>query len=455
MAEVGKPFPDSKISSGEGTTLSTARAWWAVTLFTLALMMNYLDRQVMTLLVSPIKRDLGITDTQVSILIGFMFVLFYLAVGIPLSRLVDRGPRKWIIGIGVASWSVMTAACGVAHNFWQLAFARMGVGVGESCNGPATYSMVADIFPREKLARAISVINLGMVMGSGMALLIGGTVVRALVEQPDVHVPVFGALHAWQLTFIIVGLPGVLLALLIVLTVPEPMRRGEKAGADIQAPSLMDVLRFLGRNRAAYLPMVIATGVKSMLSFGGTVWSPSMFERAYGWKPGEPGLALGVVSLIVSPVGLLLGGWIADRYAAKGHDDANMRVVLWASLGVVPFAIAYPLMPSPAMALLFIAATLFFGGVGAGPANTAIQVITPGRMRGTVSALYIAVFNVMGYGLGPLIVALLTDSIFGNEMMLPQSLAITAVVLGPIGLWFTWTSLKPYAECVRRAREWE
>jgi MFS family permease len=189
-----------------------------------------------------------------------------------------------------------------------------------------------------------------------------------------------------------------------------------------------------------------------MLSFGTTVWSPSLFERSFGWAPGQPGLAIGLVTLAVSPLGLIVGGWLANRRARAGHDDANMRVVLWASLGVVPFALAYPLMPTPGLALAMLAGSLFCGSVGVGPANTALQVITPGRMRGTVSALHIAVFNVVGYGLGPLLVALLTDRLFGDEAMLATSMALAAALLAPLGLWASWAALRPYAAAAAEAR---
>ncbi len=439
----------SEGAGSSGVAVTPARAWWAVFVFTVALMLNFLDRQVMTLLVTPIKRDLGLSDTEISLLIGFMFVLFYLGVGIPISRLVDRGPRKWIIGAGIAFWSVMTAACGLAQNFWQLAFARMGVGVGESCNAPATYSMTADMFPRDKLARAISVIGIGQVAGSGMALLVGGTVVVWLTKMGDIDVPLLGTLRAWQLTFMIVGLPGILWALLMVATVPEPPRRND--GLGVAGPSLGDVIRFLGRWKFAYLPMVLATGIKSMLSFGTTVWSPTFFERKFGWGVGEPGLYLGIVALIVSPIGLMIGGWLSDRRTRQGFDDANMRVVLWASIGIVPFALLFPWMPTPGWALVMLAGSLFFGSVGAGPGNAAMQVITPGRMRGTVTALYIAVFNVLGYGVGPLIVALITDNVFGDEQRLPEAMAISAAVLVPLGLLLSWLSLKPYERAAKEA----
>lgn len=431
--------------------VSTARAWWSVLIFTIALMFNFLDRQVMTLLITPIKRDLNITDTEVSLLIGFMFVVFYVLVGIPISRLVDRGPRKWIIGAGIAFWSLMTAACGLAHNFWQLAIARMGVGVGESCNAPATYSMVSDMFPREKLARAISTVNLGTVLGQGAALVVGGTVTLWLISVGPQTFPVVGELKPWQMTFILVGLPGVFWALLLLATVPEPPRRGNAADK-ANIPKFGAVMGFLWSWRAVYVPLVIGVGVKAMLSFGVTVWSPSFFERKFDWGVGVPGLYIGAVALTITPAGMLLGGWLADRLTAAGREDANLRVVLWAAAGVVPFAILFPLMPTPGLALAMLAGSLMFGGIGNGPAMAAIQVVTPGRMRGTVTALYIAVFNVIGYGIGPLFIALLTEHVFGDPRMLPTSMAINAALLGPLGLLFSWLAVAPYARAAAEAR---
>jgi MFS family permease len=430
--------------------MTQRRAWWAVFVFTIALTLNFLDRQLLSLLATPIKRDLHLSDTSFSLLVGFMFVLFYLGVGIPISRLVDRGPRKWIIGTGIAFWSLMTAACGLAQNFWQLAVARMGVGIGESCNGPATYSMTADMMPRHQLGRAISTINIGQVAGQGMALLVGGWVIVQLTALGNVQVPLLGEMKPWQLTFIIVGLPGVFWALVLLATVPEPPRPPAAEGAP-PVPSFRAVLGYLWRWKAAFAPMVAAVGIKAMLSFGTGVWSPSFFERKFGWAPGTPGLPLGLLALIVSPLGLLLGGWLADRMVKAGRDDAHMRVVLWASWGLAPFAIAFPLMPTPTLALLALGGALFLGAMGAGPGNAALQTVTPARMRGTVSALYIAVFNLIGYGLGPLLVAGLTDGLFADESMLPAALAIAAALLGPLGLLFSRMALKPYAAAVRFA----
>ncbi|MXO66184.1 spinster family MFS transporter [Altericroceibacterium endophyticum] len=427
--------------------LSPARSWWAVAVFTVALMFNYLDRQLLTLLVTPIKADLGLSDTQISLLVGFAFVLFYVLAGIPVARLVDRGPRKWIIGFGIAFWSLMTACCGLASNFWQLTLARMGVGVGESCNAPATYSMTSDMFPRDKLAQPISVIGIGTVAGSGLALLIGGWLITWLTDIGPQTFPLIGTLRPWQMTFLIVGLPGVLWALVLLATVPEPPRR-ESAGA--QTPSFLATMRFIGSFRGTYAPMFIANGVKAMLSFGTAVWSPAFFERQFGYAPGAPGPILGIISLIVSPIGLILGGYLANRMAAAGYRDANMRMVFYVTIPLIPVAVLYPLLPQAWMAYAAVGLSLFLGSLGAGPANAAVQAITPGRMRGTVTAIYIAIFNVLGYGLGPLVIALLSDNLYGTAN-LGFSMATTAAVLGPVGLVLAWVALRPYGSAVDAA----
>ncbi len=419
-------------------------------LLTLTYFFSYMDRQILAILLELIRADLKLSDTQLGLLSGLAFAVFYATLGIPVARLADRINRRNIIAISLTLWSAMTAACGLAQNFWQLALARMGVGIGESCNGPATYSMTADMMPREQLGRAISIINIGMVAGQGLALLVGGWLIVQLTALGNMHVPLLGELKPWQLTFLIVGLPGVLWALVLIATVPEPRRPPPPADGPA-VPSFGQVLSYLWRWKAAFAPMVAAVGIKSMLSFGTAVWSPSFFERKFGWAPGTPGLSIGLLALIVSPLGLVFGGWLADRLVKAGRDEAHMRVVLWASWGVVPFAILFPLMPTPGLALLMLGLSLFFGSMGAGPGNAALQTVTPARMRGTVSALYIAVFNLIGYGLGPLLVAGLTDFAFRDESQLPASLAIAALLLGPLGLIFSRMALRPYAAAVRHA----
>jgi MFS family permease len=409
-------------------------------IFMIALMFNFLDRQLMTLLITPIKKDFHLTDTQVGLLIGLAFVFFYVLIGIPISRFVDRGPRKWLLGGALTFWSLMTAACGLAANVWQLIAARMLVGAGESCNAPGAYSMTSDMFPREKLARPMSVIGIGTVAGSGMALLVGGLLIGWLNGLGPQTFPVVGTLKPWQMTFIIVSLPGVLWAVLMLATVPEPPRH--KAAGET-APGIADTLRHLWARRDAFGPMFLAYSIKGMLSFGVTAWSPVFFERKFHYAPGQPGLPIGLISLVVSPLGLLFGGWWAERMFAAGKRDANMRVVFLVSLPLIPAAILFPLMPTDKLALAVLGVSLFLGSVGSGPANAAMQTVTPGRMRGTTTAIYIALYNMIGYGLGPLVVGWFNDHVFG-EGGISYSMVVLAAISGPLGLAFAWLSLKPY-----------
>jgi len=432
--------------AASGTPLTPARSWWAIFIFMIALMFNYLDRQLMTLLITPIKADFGLSDTQVSLLIGFAFVLFYVLAGIPMARFIDRGPRKWIVASAIAFWSVMTVACGLARNYTQLLLARMLVGVGESCNAPGTYSMTSDIFARDKLAKPMSVIGIGQVAGSGMALLVGGLLITWLTSIGPQDFPVVGTLKPWQMTFVIVGLPGVLWALLFVATVPEPPRRETST----VTPSFGETVGHLWSRKDAFGPMFLANGIKAMLSFGVTAWSPVFFERKFGYAPGEPGPTLGIISLIVSPIGLFLGGWLAERLAAAGYKDAYMRMVFLVTIPLIPVAILFPLVDQAWLAFALVGGSLFLGSMGSGPANAAIQSVTPGRMRGTTTAIYIAIYNVIGYGLGPLIVGWFNDNVFG-EQGIASSMVVLALISGPLGLMFAWLSLKPYAREIAAA----
>jgi MFS family permease len=371
---------------------SPARAWYAVGVFAAALMFAFLDRQIMNLLVIPIQNDLGVSDSRMALLIGFAFICFYLVVGIPISRLVDTMSRRLIVGIGIAVWSAMTALCGLAGSYWQLFLARVGVGIGESCNGPATFSMLSDMFPKERLPKAIAVLNFGFMFGSGLALIVGGTVIELVTSTPDLNLPIVGALRPWQLTFIVVGLPGLLVAALVA-TVPEPRRRGllPAVGYPRQAVAALPIAmigRFLYENWKTYGPLFIGTGLKSLLAFGVAVWTPTFLVRRFGWTLGEVGLAQGLILLTVAPLGLTCGGLLAERFARAGHDDANLRVVLIATIAVIPFSVLFPLMPDPWLALALMAGNTFLGSLGPGPQNAALQVITPNQMRGQVTALY-------------------------------------------------------------------
>ena len=438
-------------AGGEQPWPPPRQAWYAVGVMTVALMFNFLDRGVLTLLIEPIKRDMQLSDTQVSIVVGFAFVAFYAIVGFPIARLVDSRSRRAILGFGIAMWSGMTAMCGLAQNFWHLFVARLGVGVGEACNGPATFSLMADLFPREKLPKAISVLNIGFVYGQGIALLVGGTVIGAISVLPPMTLPLLGEVRPWQLTFFAVGIPGLFIAAMMA-TVKEPARRGLAGapGGKIDQIPVREVIAFLVDNRGAYGPMFLGLAVQGMLVIGTLSWLPSFFIRTHEWEIAKFGQVFGLILLFISPLGLLCGGWLAEKLAKKGYYDTNQRIVATVAILILPLQVAFPLVPNPWFAIVLLGLQNFMAAWAIGPQNAALQVITPNRMRGQVTALFIFVLNFVGFGIGPTFIALITDFVFGSEEQLRYAMALAAIVMEPLAAFIFWKGMKAYGEMVAR-----
>jgi MFS family permease len=325
--------------------------------------------------------------------------------------------------------------------------------VGEACNGPATFSMLADLFPREKLPRAISVLNLGFVAGTGLALVLGGAVIHFVSNMGPIELPLLGALRPWQITFLLVSLPGFVVAALLA-TVPEPLRRGRIDGVATKSIPVADVLRFMKDNRWAYGPMFLGLACNVVLHFGAGAWIPTFFIRTYGWTAARAGVLQGIMVICTAPFALMLGSALSEWLTKKGYVDANMRVTLIAIVGGTPCAILYPLMPTPELAVGVLALQWFFAMLSPGPQNAALQIITPNQMRGQVTALFLFVFNVIGFGAGPTVIALLTDYVFRGEDMLRYSLCTAACVLGPLAALIVWSGLKGYGESVGRSASW-
>jgi len=436
---------------------SPARAWYSVFVFALALMINMLDRGIVPLLVGPIKRDLGLSDTEMGWLMGPAFIIFYALLGLPIARLVDSRSRRAILGVGVTIWSFMTSICGLAQGFWQLFACRIGVGSGEACSGPSTFSMLADLFPREKLPRAIAVLNFGFYAGNGLAFIIGGTIAQAFADAPPITLPLLDiTMRGWQTTFFIVGLPGLIVAALLA-TVREPKRRG-RINADTNGSTkpvpIRDVFAFLNKNRTTFAPIFIGMGIQVVMTYGVLNWAPAFYMRTFGWTPKGYGLVQGVITITVLPVGTLLGSILAERFARAGRDDANLRVVVLSKLLAIPFGLLFPFMPNSYLAVAVSTISLFFLSWNAAPLNAALQIITPNQMRGQITALFLFVFNVIGFGLGPLLVALFTDYVFKAESQIGYSLALTGLILGPLGTLIIWLGMKPYGRSVRESRAW-
>ena len=439
---------------------SSRQAWYALSVLTLVLLLAILDRQIITLLVDPIKTDLQISDTQLGLLMGFAFATFYILIGLPISRLTDVGNRRLIIAIGLGIWSLMTTACGLARTYWQLFAARVGVGVGEACNGPATYSLLSDYFPPKKLPVALSVLSIGFYVGAALANIIGSKVVALTSTLQATTLPWIGPMHPWQISFIIVGLPG-LAVVALLFTVPEPKRRGLMASdgdPTNQSPRrsipLRDVAKFIWQHRKTYFPIYVGLAFRLMVTVGAAVWLPTFFQRTYGWTSQQSAFAIGLVQLPISLVGLMTGGFLAQWLAERGYADANLRVNLLSTLLVLPTAILYPLMPNPWLALVVFGFHCYCTTVGTGPLAAALQVITPNQLRAQLSAVFLLIFNLVGTGLGPLVVGFMTDHVFHDDKALRYSLSCTAAMLVPVAIVSFWFGLKPYGQSVVRAKQW-
>lgn len=437
------PIADTDVAARADDYPPTAQAWYCVAILALVVMVNFLDRGILTLLVEPIKADLGLTDVQMSLVMGFAFTFFYAIFGLPVARLVDRHSRKHILAAGVAIWSLMTAFCGLAGNFWQLFLARVGVGVGETTSGPSAYSLLSDYFSPEKLPRAIAGMNLGFVAGSGLALIIGGAVIGAVGASNDVQLPGNITLRGWQLVLIIVGLPGLIVSALM-LTVREPKRRG---GVVRQEQPITEVFKFLGFHWRVYAPMFLGLALRSVQMFGLAMWGPAFYGRTYGWSPTQVGYVMGASLFIVMPLGLFAGSWLAEHYWKKGQHDANIRVVVLSTVIAVPLGMVSPLMPSPWLAAGFGFVAGFFSSMAAPPENAALQCVTPNHLRGQMTFLFLFIMNVIGMGLGPLIIASFSQYIFTEEGI-RYSMFLGSLLLGPPAALVFWLGMRPYGRAM-------
>ena len=428
---------------------SSTRAWVTVAILMVAYVLSFIDRQILNLLVGPIRRDLMISDTQMSLLMGLSFALFYTVCGIPLGRLADTKSRRGLIAFGVLFWSAATAA-GMAKLYWQFLLCRIGVGVGEAALSPAAYSLIADSFPAERRATAISVYSMGVYLGSGLAFLLGGLVIQFASAQGDVVLPVLGEVRPWQLIFLILGGAGILFTLLL-LAVKEPARRG--VGAGVAVP-LADVGRYIRANRRTVLCHNFGFAGLAFAGYGSAAWIPTFFIRTYGWDAGQVGIVYGSIVAVFGCLGIVFGGRLADWMAKRGSSDANMRVGLYAAVGAVPFVLAFPLMETALWAAILTAPTVFFLSMPFGVAPAAIQEIMPNSMRGQASAIYLFVITLIGLGIGPTAVALVTDYVFADDMALRYSLLIVTSIAVFSSIVLLSMSLKPYRESVVRLQQW-
>ena len=421
-----------------------AYRWYVVGVLLVAYTLSFVDRMILSLLVAPIRAALDISDTQVSLLIGLAFALFYTVLGLPIAWIADRWNRRNLIVIGVALWSVMTAGCGFAGSYATLFLARMGVGVGEAALSPAAYSMLSDTFPRDRLARAMAVYSIGVPLGSGVALILGSFVVQAVLAAPMVDLPLVGPVEAWRTIFLWVAAPGLLVCLLL-LTVREPLRHGLQRvsvrGDAVPAPGF---LAHLAGQRVALGALFAGMSLIGLVMYGVIAWVPTFFARTYGMDVSQAGLWFGVIMATGGAAGLVAGGTLADRLFAKGVADAHLRVMRLSILLGGPPLLAAALMPNAPLAFAMLAIAfpmLTMHGVG----TVALQFITPNEYRARVTALYFFVVNLVGLGFGPMLMALLTDHLFGYDGALRYSIALLTAVALPLAAIFLTAGFSAFA----------
>jgi MFS family permease len=440
---------------------SSGQAWYLVAVLSLFYVFSFIDRQIISLLVEPIKRDLGMIDTHIGLLQGMSFAFFYCFFGILIARLADTANRKVIISIGIVVWSAMAALCGLAKSSWQLVAARIGVGVGEAALSPAAYSMITDAFPREKLGRAFSVYNMGISIGSGIALLAGGLIVGAVSDEGRTFtLPLIGEVRAWQFVFIVTGAPGILLPLLL-LSVREPARRGlmkvASGGQQSSAHSipLNDVFAFMHAGRFFYSMHFLGLSMIAMVGYAAGAWLPTVMARTYGFTPAYVGQVLGISALTLSAFGIFVIGRVCDRLTAKGISDAPMWLCIGSAIAITLTSSFPAFMPSGTLGLVMmcIASFPFHGCVAMGP--LAVNQVTPNQMRAQVSAVYLFTVNLIGLGLGPALVPVISDYILRDPMQIRWGLLTVVVGAGITGTILLWLARPAFQRRLNLAAEWQ
>jgi len=393
-------------------------------------MIAFVDRQIINLLVEDIKVDLAITDTEISLLQGLAFALFYAVTAVPLGRLADTGNRRWIISIGIVIWTVAAAACGLARNFWQLFVARMFVGVGEATLTPSGFSMLADLFKPERVSLPISVFTGSTFFGSGIALLAGGFVIALLDKQDVVSLPLLGVMQPWEAAFVIAAVPGVVVSLIFFLTIKEPQRRQSHNAIPLtEKPALKEVAAFVANNGGVFAAVFGGVSVLAAVQFCLGAWVPAHFIRNLGWTAPEIGYAYGLIFLFCGTGGVIAGGILADQLQERGLRDGHLRAVMFSAIVTLPFVLAFAAVDDGRLAIALLAPTVFFGTMAFGAGPALIPVICPARMRGLLVAIYLLIANIVGQAGGPLIVALFTDRVFGSPELVRYSLMAAPALL--------------------------
>ncbi|MCP5145821.1 MAG: MFS transporter [Gammaproteobacteria bacterium] len=419
------------------------RGWILALLLALASIASQFDRTVINLTVEPLKEAFALNDTQFGMLQGVAFGIFYTVACIPIGRLADRYQRRIVLAISLFFFSLFSMGSGLTRNYLQLFLTRVGVGVGEASVTPAGLSMLSDHFPPERLGRPIGAFLMSAPVGQGLAFIFGGALIQWLTTSGVLQsVPMLSGLAPWQAAFIVIGFPGLLLVPAFLLF-KEPVRRGPGGNAPLSLAEMGTILR---RRARALIPMFAGFSMVTLVSYAYFIWTPAFMQRTYGLNPAEVGLGFGLVVMTFGTAGAFFGGWMSDRLSARGYLDAPLRVAAFGFIGCGLFGGLATLMPSAPLALLFLAPAIFLSNTPYACAGTSIQLITPNRARGQVTAIYITLITLVGLGVGPTVVGLMTDHIFKDPADIRYSLALVVALPAPVMFVLLMTALRPYRE---------
>ncbi|WP_179045754.1 MFS transporter [Sphingobium lactosutens] len=425
---------------------SPRTSWRAVAVLTALYWFGTLDRQVAALLLPLIKADLQLTDSQVSLIPGLAFGLAFMVMSLPIGWLVDRVSRRAILFAGVLMWSLAAMGSGVSRTFGQLLGARAVVGGAEATINPSAYSLMSDFFPPAKLTLPMSIFTLGGNLGSGTSFMLGGAVIALVSSAGGVTLPVVGTLAGWQAAFVITGLPGLILAFL-VWTFPEAPRQ-KPATPVADNATFGELGQQFRRHPGFYLMHNLAFAMIMGFAVGLQSWNSAFLTRHYGMPLAQIGFWLGLTQVLSSLMGLWFHGWAVDRLFGRGRHDAHLIYFGAMCLLACPFGVAAYLVDNAVGTIICynIAYFLVMAFASIGPA--ALQIATPGRLRGKATAVYMIVLSLLGTILGPIVIAAFTDGLFQDEAMLGHSMALFAGITTLLGALFCWFGRGPMRRAV-------
>ncbi len=419
-------------SEAENQSSGSFYTWSLLVLFTLTYTFSFVDRQVINLLVEPIKNDMDLSDVQISYLQGLFFVIPYVLLSIPIGRLVDVFSRIFVIIGGILVWSLATIAAGLSGNYTQLSIARGFVGAGEAALTPAVWSMFPDIFNKNQLTLAMSIFSMAPYLGAGIALIAGAQVIEISQSTPPLEVPVFGILQPWQLTLIICGAPGIIFAL-IFACIKEP-KRTASATEEGDAMPLSEAISFMKKNWKVYLAFLGGSPFMIILLYSIQAWSPTLLIRVHEWDISDAGRIYGLVALVTGSLGVLSSPLLArvmQNFNIKGY--ALLMLMMSTTLTAIFLFIAGQ-QNNGLNCLIFLGLASYFVTIPLPQLAVTMQTISPNKMRGMVAGIFVVTGNVMGMGLGPTFVAFFTENVFQDPMSVGLSMGLIGLITAPIAM---------------------